>query len=1025
MDQNRDNPSVVVELKSLITRRSSLSNSALCLLLALALAPMSVGLAAEISLNGPWRFAYANALSRAKVAEKFTVAVMIKPPPRVPEADQFALDLQVPGYWDEQLSYIPEAPWGNNVSYYEGTGSSPIRFPYPRSGRPRHPDAGRAFIVGVGWYKKAVEIPTEWQGRVVTLRVGGARIETHCFVNGIYIGMHHGHDTPFEFDVTDQLKYGQTNEFILAVNNRVDYLNSCALRGYAGQSGGIYGDVVLQVSDGPGRIVSYYVHPEDNLQRMRWKTELTAPAGLPEDSRLVWSIATLSGQRLHGGEVPVRALSPGEVLALDWTCPTNGVALWSVWDPRLHRIAVRWERLDGRAIDSGSRTFGLRQLESRDGRLFLNGRPILLRGVCDIYHFAPLVHPPNDVEYFRDRLRRLKEVGFNYVRFHTWVPMQSYMQAADEVGMLLGPEHSLSPTRNLLDDARWAEMVRWCRYHSSVVTYCGGNEEVGHEGLIAKFAERYRQAKALAPDALVIPMHTMSGPESPAGHADVPVPDHFPDKDRYYDVLWERVTRFADLFAARANDFSYANVTARDWRQIEREYTHYQRPILAHESCILGTYLDLSLEGRYTNSMPRDLYVAAREYITAAGRLDMAARCHENSARWHGQARKFITENLRKCGVFDGYDLLGGWDSHWHNAGYGCGLFNEFFEFKPGDTRERVLQYNGESVLLLDNAKRHVFRARERFDVPVMASLYGGAPLREGALTWRVRDGDTVLLNGSIAGLHAPDGTVTTLGKIQFDWPALDQARHLVLEVELKGSSYRLDNQWDFWVFPDRPAPVLNAAADAEALQLLGARYQQLKPLTDAPATKLRIVRALTEADLKHLADGGDVLLLGAKPFPANETRFQIGVAGRAHMNLATVIASHPALKYLPHAGWCDWQFQNLLEGGACIEFNKIPATFDPIVEIVSSYKYIRLQAAMWEARTEGGRLFVASFNFVLHDPAAVALLDGIVEHVQSDGFQPRTMISIADTLRPVLRGMQFKSLRGNDGNFYPGNSLF
>ncbi len=180
--------------------------------LLLSIAATAISQGADLPLNGPWRFAYTSTLPRAKVVEKFTVAVMVKPPPRIPDADQFALDLQVPGYWDEQLSYLPEAPWGNSVSYYEGTGSSPIRFPYPRGGRPRHPDAGRAFIVGTGWYKKAFAVPDDWRGRVVTLHVGGARIDTYCFVNGIYTGMHHGHDTPFEFDVTDQLTLGETNE---------------------------------------------------------------------------------------------------------------------------------------------------------------------------------------------------------------------------------------------------------------------------------------------------------------------------------------------------------------------------------------------------------------------------------------------------------------------------------------------------------------------------------------------------------------------------------------------------------------------------------------------------------------------------------------------------------------------------------------------------------------------------------------------------------------------------------------------
>lgn len=51
--------------------------------------------AEDISLNGPWRFAYKNSLPPAKVATRFTVAVMIKPQPQMPTPDQFALDLQV------------------------------------------------------------------------------------------------------------------------------------------------------------------------------------------------------------------------------------------------------------------------------------------------------------------------------------------------------------------------------------------------------------------------------------------------------------------------------------------------------------------------------------------------------------------------------------------------------------------------------------------------------------------------------------------------------------------------------------------------------------------------------------------------------------------------------------------------------------------------------------------------------------------------------------------------------------------
>jgi hypothetical protein len=958
------------------------------------------------------------------VVERFTVAIMVRPQPQVPTADQFALDMEVPGYWDDHLSYIPEAPWGTDVLYSD-TNSTPIRFPYMQSGRPRHPDAGVPFVTGVGWYKRTIEVPGEWRGRTVTLHVGGARIATYCYLNGIYLDKHHGHDTPFEIDLTDDLNYGESNELILGVDNSVNYLNSCALRGYAGHSGGIYGDVSLHVSPGAGRLESYYVHPEDGLSRLRWKAELRAPIGLEDETRLAWSVKGAGGGVIRGGEIPVRPMGAGETLAVDWACPSDGIAPWSIWEPNLHEIEVRWERGDGAAIDGGSRPFGLRRLESRDGRFYLNGRPVMLRGATEHHHFAPDIHPPNDVEYFRKMLLRLKEVGFNYLRFHTWVPSKPYMQAADEVGMLMGPEHSMTPTRNLEDDARWEAMVRWCRYHPSVVTYCGGNEELGHEGLIAKFGERQRIARALAPDAILIPMHTISGPESVNDRADLPLPPHFADEELYYAKLWDRVTRFSDAFAARANDFSYSNFTAPDWRELVEKYDHYTLPILAHESGIIETYINLDLESRYTGTMPADLYRAAREYITAAGRIDMAPVYYENSARWHGQARKYVLENLRKLDAFDGYDLLGGWDIHWHNSGYGCGLLNEFYEFKPGDTLGRVLQYNGESVLLLDNAKRHVFKGGEAFDMPLMASLYGGRDLAGGAAAWRVLDGESVLLSGELTGLGAREGAVSELGRIQFNWPVLDVSGHLVLEVGLRGEGYDLSNSWDFWVFPERAAPAVIAAADGEALALLAGRYTGIRSVGEVPDARLRVVRMLTESDVEHLAGGGDVLLLGAKPFPANETRFQIGLAGRAHMNLATVIKEHPVMKHLPHAGWCDWQFQDLLENGQCAEFNKFPVEFDPIVEVVSSYKYIRLQASMWEARVDAGRIFTVSFNLNMEDPATLALLDGVFEYVQGDGFEPRVSMPVEEVIRPLLQGVQFKSLKGNDGNFYSGMSLF
>ncbi|GEM_PF-2317585 len=79
----------------------------------------------------------------------------------------------------------------------------------------------------------------------------------------------------------------------------------------------------------------------------------------------------------------------------------------------------------------------------------------------------------------------------------------------------------------------------------------------------------------------------------------------------------------------------------------------------------------------------------------------------------------------------------------------------------------------------------------------------------------------------------------------------------------------------------------------------------------------------------------------------------------------------------------------------------------------------------MWEAKTEWGRIFAASFHFDLKDPAAQALLDGIFEYMQSECFSPTVYMPIDKIIRPLLSGATFTGIKNNDGNFYAGMNPF
>jgi len=810
------------------------------------------------------------------------------------------------------------------------------------------------------------------------------------WVNGAFVGHHLGHSTPRRFDLSPHVRAGAPHTVLLAVSNLTDAVSGMALRGYHGKSAGVYRSVHLHAS-GAGVIEHLHLRPgAEDLGTLAWRAELASPLGLRRASELRWRVLTLDGAKvLAAGSAPVPAVAAGETLCVEWRCGAGGLRAWSPDDPQRYLAAVTWA--DGGGVcDGRTQAFGLRLLRREGKRLRLNGRPIMLRGVCDHYYFPVECTAPTDVDYYRRQLRTLKELGFNFVRFHTWVPPAEYMQAADEVGFLLQPERPAGTGHD-----EWENMIRFCRAHPAVVSYCCGNEEYLDEAKIGEIERMYARAKELDPTCLVMPQEGMRGIEYTWVGDEIPQAAEQPF--RHSPSRLGRISGCGDLFGQYSWALlSYFSLRGQ-WRQLQRRYAVYQRPLISHEIGLSGCYLDLDLERRYTGRIRPELFRDTRRRLRAGGREGMAGVYHRHSARWQWLTYRHVLETARRCDDIAGYDLLGGWDAHWHRSGYGCGLLNEFRQLKCGLSPEAVRQANADSVVLLDLGLARSFRAGEPFEMDVMVSLYGGRPVKKGKLRWQLSSGGRVLLRGDKPVGGVPDGRVSSLGPVAFAWPAVEQACKAELKLELVGGGYRLANRWDFWLFPKRPPPAVEASADQASGLWLSERYAGIGPNAREAGVRLRISSALGEEDLRHLRGGGDVLLLGGEPFPSRRTSFQMAVAGRPGGNLATVVNPHPVFEGFPHEGFCDWQFRSLLEGGQATIFNDLPIPFDPILEVVSSYKDMRWQGSLWEVRADGGRLFVAGCHFDLSEAASAALLDNILDYVSGERFDPVTRVSLGE----------------------------
>jgi len=158
--------------------------------------------------------------------------------------------------------------------------------------------------------------------------------------------------------------------------------------------------------------------------------------------------------------------------------PVDGLTprLWSPQDPQLYEVTV--SQPGGQAL--GKARFGFRTFETKGSKLYLNGRPIFLRGVP--------INPPgrdlpaaveHDQQFIRGYLKLLKSAGVNMIR--TEPP--DWLDACDELGMMLFAGHyggagGRGPDAPLFAQAQpfYRDLVLSLASHPGVVIYVLTNE---------------------------------------------------------------------------------------------------------------------------------------------------------------------------------------------------------------------------------------------------------------------------------------------------------------------------------------------------------------------------------------------------------------------------------------------------------------------------------------------------------------------------------------------------------------------
>jgi beta-galactosidase/beta-glucuronidase len=365
------------------------------------------------------------------------------------------------------------------------------------------PYAYQAPLSGIGdqsfhdvvWYAREFEAPQmDPDGRLL-LHFGAVDYRTTVWVNGVQVAWHEGGHTPFSADITHALEEEGNVVIVRAEDPSEDvtiprgkqYWREKSEGIFYTRTTGIWQTVWLEpVSE--RRIGSLCMTPDVDAASVN--VEVTVEGFEP--GLTLRLIVALGGERVLDDQLG--ALSPlverrlplvgrGEAPDTPHFSGWPGLALWSPESPSLYDLRLELLDVGGAVLDAVESYFGMRKVETRGGKVYLNNKPYYQRLVLDQGYFPHgLLTAPTD-ENLRKDVKLAKEMGFSGARKHQKVEDPRWLYWADTLGLLVWGEmanaYQYSPEYVRRMTSEWQEVIRRDYNHPCVIAWVPVNESWG------------------------------------------------------------------------------------------------------------------------------------------------------------------------------------------------------------------------------------------------------------------------------------------------------------------------------------------------------------------------------------------------------------------------------------------------------------------------------------------------------------------------------------------------------------------
>ncbi|MBN2374952.1 MAG: DUF4981 domain-containing protein [Sedimentisphaerales bacterium] len=421
------------------------------------------------SLNGLWKFHW--------VAQ-----------PDERPLDFYQLDYDVSG-WDE----IPvPSNWqlhGYGVPLYVN-----VRYPFKADPpyimsevpeeytKAKHPNP-------VGSYRTEFSVPDDWQSRQIFIHFDGVDSAFYLWINGQKVGYSQGSRTPAEFDITRFLVPGK-NILAAEVYRYSDgsYLEDQDFW----RLSGIFRDVYLfSVPKLHIRDFKILTDLDENYQNATLSVTAKITSYSDQPGSGVVSLELLGhGLTMSGPKVKVAIpQNQQKEETVDLRVKVSNPLKWSAETPNLYQLLLKLEDESGKVIEIIPVKVGFREVEIKNRQLYVNGKPVLFKGVNRHEHDPDTGHYISAESMIKD-IEIMKRFNINTVRTCHYPDTPIWYDLCDKYGLYLIDEANIEShgmgygAKSLGHDTRWQKahidrmlrMIERDKNHPSIIIWSMGNE---------------------------------------------------------------------------------------------------------------------------------------------------------------------------------------------------------------------------------------------------------------------------------------------------------------------------------------------------------------------------------------------------------------------------------------------------------------------------------------------------------------------------------------------------------------------